>query len=323
MASSIHPVLLITFNRPEHTEKSLNALLKQNPDLLYVFRDGPREGNRQDQENCTKVREIVERSLKNTDIEYHTYFSPRNRGCRDAVIFAITEVLKKHDSVIIVEDDIIASPAFLSFMNQALDYYESRKTVFSISGFSHSPARFRVPEDYPYDVFASPRLFNWGWATWKDRWEQTDWSFSYYDRLVDNPSEVAAFNRGGEDLFPMLKEEHDGKSSAWDIQFEYAHFANHAVSIVPCHSYTKCIGEDGSGTHCIDRKAGPDDSTDDLCMKDQAVLTDNLYFDARIINAQSSLFCRKKRPLWQKGINFIMRKLGKKPPFTIKKRYYA
>lgn len=35
---------------------------------------------------------------------------------------------------------------------------------------------------------------------------------------------------------PMLVDEREGSSSAWDIQFAFTHFANHAVSIVPCLS---------------------------------------------------------------------------------------
>ena len=319
------PVLLITFNRPEHTRKVLNALLVQKPGILYVFQDGMREGNASDQEKCSKVRLVIEECLKDVTFEYHTYFSKLNRGCRDAIIYAITEVLKKHESVIIVEDDIITSPAFLSYMNKALEFYKDKKSVFSISGHSHSPERFQIPDDYPYDVYASPRLFNWGWGTWRDRWEKADWSFSYYDDFMRHPFEKEAFSRGGDDLIPMLKEEHDGHSSAWDIQFAFAHFKNHAVSIVPCHSYTANIGEDGSGTHCNDRKIAVDNDAmiKMLNQKDNPILLDNLYFDSRILNAQYSVFSKAKRPLWQKAINFLFRRLGKRPPFTIKKKVFA
>ena len=164
------PVLLITFNRPEHTKRTLEALLVQKPEILYVFQDGPREDNPNDLLSCKEVRSVIENSLDGVQIECHPHFSEINRGCRDAIIYAISEVLKEHDSVIVVEDDIITSPAFLSYMNKALDFYKERKTVFSISGHSHSSLHFQIPDEYPYDVYASPRLFNWGWGTWRDRW---------------------------------------------------------------------------------------------------------------------------------------------------------
>lgn len=317
------PVVLITFNRPEHTRRTLEALLVQSPEILYVFQDGARKGNVSDQENCPKVRWVIEDCLKGKEVQVHTHFSEVNRGCREAVIFAISEVLKDYEAVIVVEDDIVTSPAFLSYMNKALEYYRDRKSVFSISGHSHSPEHFRIPEDYPYDVYASPRLFNWGWGTWRDRWEQADWSFSYYDAFMSHPLEMQAFMRGGDDLLPMLKEEHDGNSSAWDIQFAFAHFKNHAVSIVPCRSYTVNIGEDGSGTHCHDLKKGAATKTGALSKKKDPVLLDNLYFDTRILNLQYSYFSSSRRPLWQKAINYLARKVGRKPPFIIKKKIFV
>lgn len=315
------PVLLITFNRPEHTQKTIAALRVQEPPVVFVSQDGPRSGNVKDAEDCLSVREIVKSGI-DWNCERHFYFSEFNRGCRDAVIFAITEVLKQFDSVIVVEDDIITSPAFYKYMCRCLDYYKDRKTVFSISGHSHSPVKFRVPNDYPYDVFASPRLFNWGWGTWRDRWEQTDWSLSYYDDLINHPYEQQAFNRGGDDMMTMLTDEKEGRSSAWDIQFTFEHFHNHAISIVPCVSYTYNIGLDGSGTHCYNAKNHQFDSIL-LNRNDNPKLLDNLYFDSRIINLLYSAFSGKKRPLWQKGINHIARKLGLNPPFVIKKKVFA
>lgn len=319
------PILLIAFNRPEHTRKTLKALLAQSPKVLYVFQDGPREGNIDDQKNCHDVQVVIRECLDGVPIETHTFFSNINRGCRAAVIHAISTVLKEHDSVIVVEDDIITSPAFLSYMSKALAFYKDMKTVFSISGHSHSPEEFRIPSDYPYDVYASPRLFNWGWGTWRDRWEKADWSFSYYDEFMSHPFEKQAFSRGGDDLIPMLKEEHDGHSSAWDIQFAFTHFKNHAISIVPCRSYTANIGEDGSGTHCNNRKvvADNDATIETLNQKADPILLENLYFDSRILNAQYSVFSKAKRPLWQKAVNFLFRKIGRHAPFTIKKKVFV
>ena len=314
------PLLLITFNRSDHTRRTIEALRVQQPPLVYVFQDGPRVGNVKDGVSCKLVREVIEHEI-DWKCELHTHFSETNRGCRDAIVYAISSVLKEHESVIVVEDDIITSPAFYIYMCKALEYYRNRPTVWSISGHSHSPEKFQVPEDYDYDVFASPRLFNWGWGTWRDRWERTDWTMSYYDDFMRHLYERQAFSRGGDDMIPMLIDEHEGLSSAWDIQFAFAHFTNHAVSIVPCVSYTYNIGQDGSGTHCYNVKR----DTETPFLLNQNVnprWLDNLYFDSRIMNALYSIFSRVRRPKWQKAINFIYRKLGKQVPFTIKKKIY-
>lgn len=318
---NIVPVLLIVFNRPEHTQKTLESLLVQRPSELYVFQDGPRENNICDLENCQLVRNVIEEQLQNLsyDITVHKYYSDINRGCRDAIIYAITSVLEVHESVVIVEDDIITSPAFLIYMNKALDYYKNNMSVHSISGYSPSPDRFEIYDAYCYDVFASPRLFGWGWGTWRSRWFAVDWSMSYYDEFISNSAQIEAFNRGGDDMTAMLIDEKEGRSSAWDVQFVFDQFKKHAVSIVPCVSYTKNIGCDGTGTHCgvVQNKEC------ELSQKTVLRWLDILYFDKRIINLLHNSFTYVHRPLWQKIINFIARKLGKKTPFVIKKKVYA
>lgn len=315
------PILLITFNRPDHTKQTIEALRVQQPPLLYVFQDGVREGNERDAVNCPAVRAVIEKEI-DWKCELHTHFSKRNRGCRDAIIYAISSVLKEHESVIVVEDDIITSPAFYTYMCKALEYYRNRPTVWSISGHSHSPSKFQVPADYDYDVFASPRLFNWGWGTWRDRWERTDWSMSYYNELMRHPYEMQAFSRVGDDMIPMLRDEHEGRSSAWDIQFTFAHFANNAISIVPCISYTYNTGLDGSGTHCYNG-GKISDAVKRINTNPNPKLLDNLYLDSRIMNALYSAFCNKRLPLWKRAVNRISRKLFGKPIFLKREIYEA
>lgn len=317
------PVLLILFNRPEHTRRTLESLLLQRPNELYIFQDGPRANNNNDVKNCQLVKEEIDNQLQlfPYDIIVHKHYSKINRGCRDAIIFAITSVLKEHESVIVVEDDIITSPAFLSYMNKALNYYKENKTVQSISGHSHSPEKFRIPKGYNYDVYASPRLFNWGWGTWRDRWEQVDWSMSYFDEFMRHPEQIEAFNRGGDDMTPMLLDEKEGRSSAWDIQFAFDHFKNHRVSIVPCETYTYNIGLDGSGTHCENLTTYQ--GILELNQNGNPHFLDTIYFDKQIMNLQYNVFTYKQRPMWQRVINFLARKLGKEPPFVIKKKVYA
>ena len=314
----IIPLLLITFNRPEHTKQTIDALRVQKPPLVYVFQDGPRANNNNDVERCLAVRKVIEREI-DWKCELHTYFSEHNRGCRDAIIHAISSVLREYESVIIVEDDIITSPAFYTYMCKALDYYRNRPTVWSISGHSHSPAKFQVPKDYDYDVFASPRLFNWGWGTWRDRWERTDWSLSYYDEFMKHPYERYAFSRMGDDMISMLRDEKEGRSSAWDIQFTFAHFANNAVSIVPCVSYTYNIGQDGSGTHCND--IGKTDTRPILNNEYNPKFIDILYLDSRIMNSLYSAFCHKQLPIWKRAINRCFRIFGGRNVFLKKVIY--
>ena len=87
-------------------------------------------------------------------------------------------------------------------------------------------------------------------------------------------------------------------------------------------SYTYNIGCDGSGTHCASIK---ETVIEEFVMNTKVNIKwiDILYYDRRIINALHNAFTKKRRPLWQKAINFISRKLGKKTPFVIKKKVFV
>jgi len=118
----------------------------------------------------------------------------------------------------------------------------------------------------------------------------------------------------------MLIDEYEGKTDVWDAQFSYVHFANYALSIVPCLSYTKNIGLDGTGLHC---SINTNDSTDISKAKENPRFIDTLYLDSRIMNSIYSYFYPKKRALWKKIINRISRIISGKNVFIIKKKTFC
>ena len=83
------PILLITFNRPDHTRQVFEAIKKQKPAQLFVFQDGAREGNAGDIEKCKAVRAIFDEEL-DWECELHTNFSTVNLGCGHGPSSAIT-----------------------------------------------------------------------------------------------------------------------------------------------------------------------------------------------------------------------------------------
>lgn len=318
------PIVLLAYNRPWHTEQVLNALHQcelANESTLYIYIDGLKQGA--SEIDITKHNDLIDIVKKRKWCkEVVVHVSDQNRGCRFGPIFGISEVLKKHEAAIILEDDIVVSPHFLRFMNSSLEYYRNYQSVFSISGFNLPENRIPIPVDYEYDVYVSLRQQNWGWATWANRWQQVDWNKDYITDFLKNKHQVEAFNRGGDDLSKMLQEELDGKSQAWDIQFSYAQFFYHAVSIIPCRSYTQNIGLDNSGTHTIEQSSAQLNSDISKAPKDARLLP-VIYQDKRFINAFYNNYTNTKRPLWQKVINRISRLVGGKNVFVIKKKIYA
>ncbi len=317
---NIAPIVLFVYNRPVHTFKTLNSL-KDNylakESKLYVYCDGPKTQDAELLKKIEQVRGVVKAEQWCGSVE--VLESSGNKGLAESIKSGVSDVVKNHGKVIVLEDDLITSPAFLTYMNQALDFYEKYKSVFSISAYCLPEKKMAIPGDYLFDVYAGLRNSSWGWATWTDRWEQIDWEVNVYDTIKKNSFIKQAFNRGGDDVFELLQMQQEDKLNIWSIQFTVAHFINHAVSIIPIHSYVNNIGHDGSGENCYLTSSLQHKS---LNKKEDIKFLDIIYEDERIINAFYNAYCRKNRPLWKKIVNRISRIMGGRNVFVIKKKIY-
>lgn len=322
MFNNLAPIILFTYNRPWHTERTLNALMHNSlahDSILYIYCDGPKVGaDKEQRQKIDEVRNIVQKQKWCKEV--YILKSEVNKGLARSIIDGVTEVINRYEKVIVLEDDLVTSKYFLNYLNSGLDFYQDKKTVYSVSADRPSYSLFKIPDDYNYDVFVSLRPFSYGWGTWKDRWEKIDWSLDYLRAFISNSEQIRAFNRGGEDLTQMLIDQSKNKIDSWAIRFCFAHFSNHAISILPCLSYVDNIGCDSTGVHSGNNEIH---FRKDVSKAPEAPrFLDLLYEDRRIINSFYSSYYPKKRPLWQKMINRFVRILSKENIFTIKKKVY-
>ena len=241
----LSPVLLFTFNRPQHTQQTVEALqrneLASATDLI-IFSDAPRHNNDFQKVDDTrkyihsisgfKSIRIVERSV--------------NLGLAQSIITGVTEIISQSQKVIVLEDDLITSQNFLSYMNQALDFYAQNRQIFSITGYCPP---INITSAYPADVFAFYRIHSWGWATWSDRWFSVDWDVPDFESFISDSKATKQFNRCGNDVTCMLLKQMLGEISSWAIRFNYAAYKNNALTIYPVRSKIANIGADGTGQH--------------------------------------------------------------------------
>lgn len=322
---NLAPIVVFSYNRPEHLRRTLEALSMNDfasESVLYIFCDGPKEGATKDMQKRISENVAVAKS-QTWPKELYVIVQDKNKGLADSIIDGVTKVVEKYGNIIVLEDDLITSPYFLKYMNKALEFYRDRPGVMSISANRPPIGRMQIPNDYPYDVFVSLRSYSTGWGTWKDRWGRVDWSMDYMPEFLSHVAEVEAFNRAGDDMTEMLCMQRNGKIDSWAIRFGYAHFKEHCVAILPCQSYVDNIGFDGTGIHSGKYSENNEYRNDlSLAIENPRFLT-NIYEDSRIINAFYSRFCSIKRPLYQRIINTMARKIGKPAPFVIKRKVYV
>lgn len=249
MSNSLAPIILFVFNRIDHTRQTVEALQMNElatESTLYVFADGAKDNATNEQrQKVQDVRDYIHTisGFKEIVIEE----SSKNKGLANSVIAGVTKVINQYGKVIVVEDDIVTHPFFLRFMNDCLEMYEKRQDIYMIGGHS---CNIKIPWWYRKDIYIAHRSNSWGWATWVDRWGNADWNVSGFENLRNNPAEIDRFNRGGNDMFPMLKAQMEGKIDSWAIRWDYCMYKNDAYCVFPVRTLDYNVGFDGSGVHC-------------------------------------------------------------------------
>ncbi len=239
------PILLFTYKRLDALKKTIAALNQDElskQSNLFIFSDGPK--HKKDIEKVGEVRNF----LKDISGFKHIYIeeSKTNRGLANSVISGVSEVMKLYDRVIVLEDDLITTSNFLTFMNAALSAYEEEQKVFSISGYSMNLNKNNKKTNETYFL---NRGWSWGWATWRNRWTNVDWEMKDYAQFKKDKKEKAAFALGGSDLNKMLRKQMNGKLDSWAIRWFYHQYKVSGLTLYPVCSKVYNNGFDKLATH--------------------------------------------------------------------------
>ena len=238
------PIIIFCYRRK--INKLINSLLKNKDTIksdLFIFSDGFKSVK--DKNDVISLRKSLNQisGFKNITI----FNSNKNNGLANSIIKGLKYVLNIYDKAIILEDDLIVSPNFIEFMNDALSFYKDNKKIWSISGYSPPLNCFKSLKG---EVYLSVRPYSWGWATWSDRLNKADWSNKSFLKLEGNKKKIKEFELGGNDLYRMFELQYLGKIDSWAIQWCYSQFVNSSYSVIPKKSLTQNIGfYDNLGTH--------------------------------------------------------------------------
>jgi glycosyltransferase involved in cell wall biosynthesis len=242
--SSYAPVILFAYNRPQHLERTLQALkdnVLSDQTEVTVFSDGPK--NDDAKQKVAEVRALV-RGFQGFKA-LHLVERESNLGLAKNVIGGVTEALAKSGSVIVLEDDMITSPVFLRYMNEGLARYENDERVISIHGFL-SPINFD-----PGKAFFLKGADCWGWATWRRGWALFEANGETLLKQFTSRALRSEFNfENSYDYIGMLEDQIAGRNNSWAIRWYASAFLKGKLTLYPPRALVQNIGMDGSGTHC-------------------------------------------------------------------------
>lgn len=241
------PIAMFVYNRPVHTRLAIESLL-ENPlsasSDLFIFSDAAK----------TPQAEIEVREVRNYIRSVGGFKSvtlverESNLGLAQSIISGVTEVCRRFKKVIVLEDDLVVSPHFLKFMNDALDVFEDHADVMHVSGCT-----------YPVEGIGSEPFFLrvplcWGWATWWRAWEKFNNNTQVIKQFDSGMRRKFSFNNSYH-YWRQLRDNESGLITTWFVFWYATLFLRGGLALFPGDTLVRNVGFDGSGVHCgVDRR---------------------------------------------------------------------
>lgn len=240
---SLAPLLLFVYNRPYHTRKTIEALLENESASetdLIIYSDASIDPfNNKVLETRNYIKSVI--GFRSIVIIERS----KNWGLSRNIIDGVTSVINEYGKVIVLEDDLVVSPFFLKYMNEALDFYEKEEQIVCIHGYVY-PVKRKLPE-----TFFIKGADCWGWATWKRGWDLFCLDGKFLLDEINRYNMKREFDfEGSYPYYKMLKRQVEGSNDSWAIRWYASAFLNNKLTLYPGTSLVTQIGMDGSGTHC-------------------------------------------------------------------------
>ncbi len=287
------PICLFVYNRPLHTKKTIEALsnnILASESELIIFSDGPKI--EEDQKLIKSIRNYIKNL--NGFKKIQLIESKENKGLANSIIEGVTQICNQYGKIIVLEDDLVTSPIFLKYMNDALNLYEFQDKVISIHGYVY-PIENRLPE-----TFFLKGADCWGWATWKRGWDLFNSEGKYLLNQIIKKNLSYEFDYNNSYPYTkMLKNQIEGKNNSWAIRWYASAFLENKLTLYPGKSLVQNIGFDNSGVHCNKNNIYFTELE-----QNQVLNFDNsLKVNAEAHREFVSFFKKSNPPLWRKGLS--------------------
>lgn len=241
------PILLITFNRPNHIKKTLMEVRKVFPTDLYIAQDGPRDNRPDDIPKVQAVREVI-KEIVDWPCRLHTHYSEKNLGCGPGPYEAISWFFENVEYGVILEDDIIPHPLFFPFMETMLLKYATNEKIGIVAGHNYF-RKYSLFNSYYFTFDTEGTL---GWGTWRRVWKNIQFDVKVNDddfvralRHYYNIPSIYARQQVSHFHNVLDRDRHD----RWDYQLEYSLKLYGYLNIKPNSCLTSHVGDEGDATH--------------------------------------------------------------------------
>lgn len=284
---TLAPIVLFVYNRLDHTKQTLEALQKNelaSESELFIYSDATK--NEDVKPKVDAVREYIKTldGFKNITI----YEREKNWGLANSIIDGVTQIVNEYGKIIVLEDDLVTSPFFLKFMNEALEVYKDEEKVWHVSGWNYP-----IDTDGLDDVFLWRLMNCWGWATWKNKWQ-------YFEKNIEKtileftPEDIKRFNIDDiENFWGQIISNKEGNINTWAIFWYASIFKKDGLCLNPTKSFVESIGNDDSGTHC----GGTDIFKSKRSLSQNIKFTNNIFENELAIKNLKTFYKKSKKSI--------------------------
>lgn len=238
------PVLLFVYNRLAHLKQTV-AALQQNvmaeKSELFIYSDAP--VSERDGKPVREIREYIRTisGFKRVEI----IDREKNYGLAANIIEGVSKIVNEYGRVIVLEDDLLTSPYFLTFMNEALEAYKDEEQVCNVHGHTFAL------KNYKAQTFFIRFADSWGWGTWARAWKLFEQDGRKLLTELETKQLCREFDFNGAYHFTkMLRNQVLGLNDSWAIRWNATLFLRNKLAVNAGKSLVENIGFDGTGVHC-------------------------------------------------------------------------
>lgn len=188
-------ITISAFDRVEYFNKVLDYLSRCyhiQDYTIYCFIDPSNRSH-----EITRILDTYSTDLLNVG---GSLINEQRLDCNGNIFRCLDFGFQYADYVIHIEDDIIFAKDALLYFEHCNKIYKDDKSIFSVCSYNRYNRRDYKPRGLN-TVYKQKHFDPWGWATWKDRWEEQirpNWQFGYGPRY--NKEGIMVHKGGGWDV---------------------------------------------------------------------------------------------------------------------------